>query len=111
MIDVGRLNKRIAFFEYSEKSNELEQAVYELKKVRTMWASVEPVSGKEYYNANKTENQVAYIVYTRYVKGITPNMIIKFGTRKFYISAVMNIMERNEMLKIMCFEKEGDTFE
>lgn len=111
MIDVGRLNKRISFLEYSTYKNELEQEVQEYIKVKKVWASVEPVSGKEYYNANKVENQTAYTVYVRYTEGIKPDMLIRYKSKKLYIKEVLNIMEKKELLKIICFEKEGDYFE
>ena len=111
MIDIARLNKRITFVKCTEHKNELEQSIQGYLDVKTVWASLEPVSGKEFYNANKTENQTAYTVYVRYTKDITPDMLIKYKKRKFYISAVLNVMEKNEILKIMCYEKDGDTFE
>ncbi len=104
-MDIGRTNKRITFCRYEEKENALSQAEQILIEVKTVWASVEPTRGREYQEAQRIRPELTYKITTRYHKGITPDMLIKFGDRYFNIVSVINVRERNEMLEMICTEK------
>ena len=104
-MDIGRTNKRVIFCRYAEQENELHQTQQVLQKIRTVWASVEPKSGREYIEAEKEYPELTYIVTTRYMPDITPDMFIQFKDRLFNIKSIRNIRENNEMLEISCTEK------
>lgn len=104
-MDIGRANKRITFCRYGERENSLSQTEQALTEVKTVWASVEPTRGREYQEAQRVRPELTYKVTTRHHKGITPDMLIKFGDRVFNIISVINVRERNEMLEIICTEK------
>lgn len=104
-MDIGRMNKRIAFCIYEEKENELLQSEQVLKKVKKVWASVEPLRGREYQEAQRIRPELTYKVTTRYYKEVMPDMFIKFKECLFEIVTVINVRERNEMLEILCIEK------
>ena len=104
-MDIGRANKRITFCRYEEKENALSQIEQTLIKVKTVWASVEPTRGREYQEAQRIRPELTYKITTRYHKGITPDMLIKFGERYFNIVSAINVRERNEMLEMICTEK------
>lgn len=104
-MDIGRTNKRIVFCRYSEEKNDLMQEEQELKSIKTVWASVEPMRGKEYQEAQRIRPELTYKITTRYHRGITPDMLIKFRDRCFQIVSIINVHERNEMLEIICTEK------
>lgn len=104
-MDIGRTNKRITFCKYEEIKNELKQDEQQLTEVKTVWASVEPTRGREYQEAQRIRPELTYKITTRYHKGITPDMFIKFKDRIFQIVSIINVRERNEMLEIICTEK------
>lgn len=104
-MDIGRTNKRIAFYRYEEKENALLQTEQILTKVKTVWASVEPTRGREYQEAQRIRPELTYKITTRYHKEITPDMFIKFKDRLFNIISIINVREKNEMLEIVCTEK------
>lgn len=104
-MDIGRTNKRITFCRYEEKENALSQAEQTLTEVKTVWASVEPTRGREYQEAQRVRPELTYKVTTRYHKGITPDMVIRFGERYFNIVSIINVRERNAMLEMICTEK------
>lgn len=104
-MDIGRTNKRVTFCRFTEEQNEMHQTTQVLKKIRTVWASVEPKSGREYIEAEKERPELTYIITTRYMKDITPDMFIQFRERLFNIKSIRNIRENNEMLEITCTEK------
>lgn len=104
-MDIGRTNKRITFCRYEEKENALSQTEQTLTEVKTVWASVEPTRGREYQEAQRVRPELTYKVTTRYHKGITPDMLVKWGERYFNIVSIINVRERNTMLEIICTER------
>lgn len=104
-MDIGRTNKRITFYKYEETENVLAQTEQTLKKVKTVWASVEPTRSREYQEAQRIRSELTYKITTRYHKEITPDMTIQFKDRYFQIISIINVKERNEMLEIICIEK------
>ncbi len=104
-MDIGRTNKRVAFCRFKEKTNSLMQTEQEMEVVKTVWASVEPVRGREYQEAQRIRPELTYKITTRYHKEVTPDMFIKYKDRYFNIISVINVRERNEMLEIVCTEK------
>jgi SPP1 family predicted phage head-tail adaptor len=112
MIDIGSLNKRITFKRYTESENEWGQTVQSLTDYRTIWASVEPLTGKEYLDAQRNVNEQIFKIYTRYFKDLRDvNLIINYQGRKFTIQSVIDYRENHEMLLFMCTERIGETFE
>ncbi len=104
-MDIGRTDKRITFCRYEEKENALSQIGQALTEVKTVWASVEPMRGREYQEAQRIRPELTYKVTTRFHKGITPDMFIKYKERCFNIFSIINVKEKNEMLEIICTEK------
>lgn len=104
-MDIGRTNKRVSFCEFVEEKNEMNQTTQVLKKIRTVWASVEPKSGREYIEAEKEHPELTYIITTRYMDNVTPDMYIQYRDRLFNIRSIRNIRENNEMLEMSCTEK------
>lgn len=108
-MDIGRLNKRITFYRYEDRINEYSQDVQELVKLKTVWASIEPTTGKEYLEAQRIRSELTYKIYTRYFEAASSNLIIGFKGRKFEIvSPPINQRENNEMLLFVCTEMGGD---
>lgn len=110
-MNINRLNKRITFLQLSDKDengvpyeNEIGQNIQKLTPYKTVWASVEPVSGKEYLEVQRVKNELTHRIYTRYFPGINSDMVINFRGRKLNILSTINNMEENEMLLFMCKE-------
>jgi phage head-tail adaptor, putative, SPP1 family len=105
MMDIGRTNKRITLYQYEEKDNALLQKEQVLTEVRKIWASVEPTRGREYQEAQRIRPELTYKITIRYLKNVTPDMLIKFKERYFEIVSIINVKENNEMLEIICTER------
>jgi len=72
--------------------------------VATVWAGIEPLRGREYIDAQNATAEVTHRVRIRYQSGITPRMRVSFGSRTFEIVSVINVLERNRELELMCRE-------
>lgn len=105
-MDIGRMNKRITFCKYEEVEDELLQIKQELREKKTVWASVEPLRGREYQEAQKLRAELTYKITIRYQKEIAQDMLIKYKERYFEILSVINVREKNEMMEIICIEKK-----
>jgi SPP1 family predicted phage head-tail adaptor len=75
----------------------------------TVWAAVEPLSGRELLVANNVTPQTRIRVRIRYLKGVTQGMRVKYGERIFNIQSVADIKERHREMELMCIE--GDLSE
>lgn len=108
MIDIGRLNKRITLQRYTEVENEIGQTIVALTDFKAVWASVEPISGKEYTEADRNNNQLTYRIYIRYLEEVNADMIVNYNGRKFKITACINPRMKNELLQLVCVEQVDD---
>jgi SPP1 family predicted phage head-tail adaptor len=70
----------------------------------TVWAAVEPLSGREYFQAQQAQAKVTHKVTMRYRSGVTPGMRVKHGSRYFGIVSVLDTGEKNRELVLMCEE-------
>lgn len=70
----------------------------------TVWAAVEPLSGREYFSAQQMNAEVTTNIRIRYLSGVTPSMRVKWGERLYNIQSVINVRERNRELHLMCKE-------
>lgn len=76
--------------------------------VATLRASIEPVSGREYFSGAFQIGENITRIRTRYRPDLTIDrkMRVKFGERIFSIFDVIDFHERHEELQLMC--KEGE---
>lgn len=75
--------------------------------VAHVFAVVEPLSGREYWQAQQVKTTVTHTVTIRYdrrFQDMTADWRVKHGSRLLNIEVVLNPMERNEELSLMCRE-------
>lgn len=72
--------------------------------VASVWASIEPLSGKEFFAAQQINAEVNTKITMRYREGIKPEMRVVFNERMFNIISVINENERNISLILMAKE-------
>lgn len=108
MVDIGRLNKRITLQRYTEVENEIGQTIVSLIDFKTVWASVEPISGKEYTDVDRNSNQLTYRIYIRYLENVNTDMVVDYNGLKFKITACINPRMKNELLQLVCVEQADD---
>jgi len=69
-----------------------------------VWASIEPIHGREFFESAKLNANITHRIKTRYAAGVTPDMRVLYGTRLFDIQSIINRDERNRELELMCME-------
>lgn len=106
-MDIGRLNKRISFLTYRETEDCMGQSIQVPQKGKTVWGTIKPLRGGEYWDAAKKEAEITHKITTRYLPGITPDEKILYKDRIFEIQSIINVDENNTMLEIYCKEYLG----
>lgn len=75
--------------------------------VATVWAAIEPLSGRERMIARKLQSSVTHRITIRYRTGVTARMRVQSGSRVFNIRHVINLEERDELLELLAEEGAG----
>jgi SPP1 family predicted phage head-tail adaptor len=70
----------------------------------TVWSSLEPIAGREYFEAKQTMADTTHRIRIRYLSGVVPKMRVLFGSRIYNITEIINYMERNVELHLMATE-------
>lgn len=103
---IGHLRHRITIEDYKEVGrNQYNEPIYDWDVLAEVWASIEPISGREYWANVQIMAEVTHRIRIRYLPELKPTMLIKFKGREFNITSIINWQERNIDLQIMCKEK------
>lgn len=103
-ISIGKLNKRIELLRLSDKEDEMGQTVKFFKKIKTVWASFNPIRGSEFYEVQKIQSRVSHKCYIRYLDGIDTNCYIRFAGKDYAINSVVDVDFEHKLLEIYCYE-------
>lgn len=102
-MNAGKLRNRIAIQRSGDPSNW--GATGSWSTYATVWAGIEPVSGREYVEGRQDRGELTHVVTVRYLSGVRPDMRISFEGRYLKIVAVRNLGERNRALELDCTEE------
>lgn len=103
-MQAGKLRHRVTIQQPTVARNGFNEAVTTWSNVVTVWASVEPLSGREFFAAEHVQSEITHRVRLRYRSGIVPTMRVVFGSRHLVIESVINYAERGTDLQLMCRE-------
>lgn len=108
MLNPGKLKHRVTFQlyngtvdQYGDVRNDLDSNWTDFRRVS---ASVEPLSGREFYAAEQSQSEVTHKIRCRYFRGAKAEMRIVYGTRKFKIISIIDWREAHEEFLIMAKE-------
>ncbi len=103
---IGRLRHRITIQEPVEGDKDSQgKPVITWTEVKEVWASIEPMRGKELYEVKQINTTTTHKVIIRYYSGLLTKYRILFGERIFGIDNIINISERNILMELLCEEK------
>lgn len=100
----GDLRHRITLQRLTTTTNENGFEIEEWIDVKTVWAGVSNLYGREYFEAAavQAENTVKFII--RYTKDIDTSMKIIFRGKQYNITSIDNINYKNELMEIKAME-------
>ena len=97
----GRLNRRITIQELVVTKDEYNQDLESWTDFATIWAHIEPLRGREYWQAKQVVGEVTGRITIRYMAGIDEKMRIIYGDKTYQILAVINLDERSRTLQLL----------
>lgn len=106
---IGKMNRRITIRSktVTKDTEGITQNVW--STVATVWAWVEPLRGKEYFEAAATNAENTVRFHIRYMSGLTSKMQVLYESRLFNINSVIDIDERHREMQLICTEVVGWT--
>ena len=104
----GRLNRRITIQELSISKNQYSEDIESWVDVATIWAHIEPLRGREYWQAKQVVGEVTGRITIRYLAGIDEKMRVIYGNKTYNILAVINLDERNRTLQLLVRQIQND---
>lgn len=103
-MSAGRRDKKVTIQRRGSSKDTAGQIIETWTDQSTIYASIAPVAGREYFNASGERAEVTHKIGIVYGPTVVPRDRIKFGTRIFDIKSVINTRERNRDLQLMCTE-------
>ena len=101
---IGPLRHRIALQSSSGSQGEYGYTPLSFSTYATVWASVEPLNGRELLSAQQIESETTHRIRLRYLSTVTSEDRISFDSRTFEIVSLINRKEKNWMLELLCKE-------
>lgn len=100
----GKLNKRIELQSSTDSTDTFGEPIKTWTTYDTVWASINPLSGNELIFAQQISSKTNIGIIIRYNSSVEVGDRVKYGTRYFDINAVLNEMENNKQLELLCNE-------
>ena len=107
MLNSGKLNKRFEIQEGvpgSPSRNEYGEELLVWETLATVWGSVEPLTGREFWAQQQVQNEITVRFRIRYRSGVVPGMRIFYNNAYYPIKVVLDPLEKHESLELMCAE-------
>lgn len=103
-MEIGNLRHRITLQKMQVTRDSFGAEVQEWVDTATLWAKLEPLSGKEFFAAQQIMAEVSLRITIRYLKGVEPKQRLRFLDRHLEILSVVNPNEGKKELQLMCRE-------
>lgn len=100
----GDLRRRVTIQQPVESEDQFRTPAVSWEPYATVWAAVEPLSGREFIEAQNTKSELSVRIRMRYLAGVTPGMRVLYGARIFDIKVVIDLEERHREMHLMCSE-------
>jgi len=104
----GRLNRRVTIQRLEVTKDQYNADIESWADVTTVWAHIEPLRGREYWQAKQVVGEVAGRITIRYLAGIDEKMRIVYEDKTYNILAVINPEEKNRILQLLVKEVLND---
>ena len=106
MMRAGTLRTRVEVQRIAEERDEHGGIVSSWKTIANVWASIVPLSGREYWSAQQVQSDVSHGVTMRYFEGLTNKHRLKLlhSQRVLNIKSVVDVEERHREMQLMCVE-------
>lgn len=107
----GRLRHRITIQTQTQVQDSTGSIVLTWSEFATVWASIEPISGREFFSAAQVQSTVSTRIRIRNLPGVTETMRILHGTDYYDIQAVLTDAKSGlHEMQLMCVKRSAQGF-
>lgn len=103
-MEAGKLRHVVNIQADQGTQNDVGEHIPSWVTVVTTRASVEPLAGREFFDAQQRQAEITHRVRLRYRTGVEPTMRLLYRSRVLMIEAVIDVGERRRELHLMCRE-------
>lgn len=103
-VKLGALRHRITVQASARSSSATGARTESWQDVATAWAEIKPHAARELSAADNRYQETSHQITLRFRPGIGRKQRVLFGSRVFQIETVINSMERNRWLHLLCKE-------
>ncbi len=100
----GDLRHRVTIKSKTAARDDYGQETITWTTFATIWAAVEPMSGREYEAGQQLEAAVDTRIRIRYLAGVVPYMQVIFGSHTYDVQSVIHLKEMQREMHLMCQE-------
>ena len=100
----GELRQRITIQQKTITRDTYGAAVETWAALATVWAAVEPMSGREYFQSQQINAEVTTRIRIRHRSDVDSTMRVVFGASTYDIQAVIEPETNKRELQLMCRE-------
>jgi SPP1 family predicted phage head-tail adaptor len=100
----GRMRHRITIQQSTQTQDSYGEPIDSWAEYATVWASVEPVQGRELWAQQQVQSEITIRIRIRYLSGVTSAMRVLFGSRVLSIEHVIDVKEQHKEMQLMCSE-------
>lgn len=107
MIQAGKLNKRVEISYLATGSpavDDFGMPNTSWEELCTVWAAVEPISGREFWAQQQVQSEITVKIRVRYRNDITEGMQAEYNSKTYTIKNVIDYKESHKELWLMCSE-------
>lgn len=103
-MQAGKLRHRVKIQVPVTARNGLGEQITTWSTLATLWGSVEPLRGREFFDAEQVQSEISHRVRIRFYDGITAQMRVLHEARILQIQSVIDVNERHKEMQLMCRE-------
>jgi SPP1 family predicted phage head-tail adaptor len=107
MPQAGKFRYRVAIQQEvtgSPAKNDFGEPNTSWEALATVWAAVEPISGREFWAQQQVQSEISVRIRIRYRSDVEAGMRCLYSGKYYYIKAVIDTMEYHQELQLMCSE-------
>lgn len=102
----GQLQHRGTLRSLVTTQDDAGQEVESYQDFKTVWAAIQPLSGREFFAAQQVNSEVTTRIKIRYTDGVESTMIFVYGDHTFEILYIIHPEFAKRELHLMCKERQ-----
>lgn len=108
---IGQLRHRVVIQQQTKAQDSTGSIVPTWTEYKTVWASVEPLSGREFFSAAQVQSSVNTRIRIRYLEGVNAKMRVQHGADYYDIQAVLTDSKSGvHEMQLMCVRRGAEGF-